>query len=76
MTSCGLRWGSGMLSADSTRSVFILSPIDQSTTRRLHTDDHGQVQEPRPGWHLGHVGHPELIGVPSLELALDQVVVE
>jgi hypothetical protein len=37
MTSVGLRVESAMLSAPSTSSVRMCSPIDQPTTRRLHT---------------------------------------
>jgi hypothetical protein len=37
MTSLGLRWAKAMLSAESTKSAAMRSPMDQPTTRRLQT---------------------------------------
>ncbi len=36
-------------------------------------DDHGGVQKPRPGRHVGNVGHPELIRPGSREGALHEI---
>src|SRR5208283_4961378 len=35
--------------------------------------DHGEVQEPCPGRHVGDVGHPEPIRALGTEVALDQI---
>ena len=36
-------------------------------------DDHSEVQEPRPGWDVGDVGHPQLVWSVRAEVALDQI---
>ena len=36
----------------------------------LHIHHHGQVQEPSPGGHIGHIGHPQLIDTRGRELTL------
>lgn len=37
-------------------------------------DDDGQIEEPHPGRHVGHVRHPQLVRSCGVEPALDQVM--
>jgi hypothetical protein len=39
----------------------------------VDVDDEGDVDEPRPGPHVGEVGHPQGVGTGGGEVALDQV---
>ena len=36
-------------------------------------DDHGQVEEPHPGRHVGHVRYPQLVRATGMETPVDQV---
>ena len=36
-------------------------------------DNHGQIEEPHPGRHVGHVCHPQLILAIGVESPVDQI---
>ena len=36
-------------------------------------NDHGQIEEPHPCGHVGHVGNPQLVRSVGMEVPLDQV---
>ena len=46
-------------------------PADDPATVGIQHD--GQVQEPGPGWDIGDVGHPELVGLIGVEVPVDQI---
>lgn len=39
----------------------------------VHIHHNGQLQESNPRWHVGHVGHPQLVDSAGHELALDEI---
>ena len=38
-----------------------------------HVDDEGHITKAREGGHVGQIGHPEMVGLSSDELTLNQV---
>ena len=74
MTSLGLRCCSAMFSADSTSSAgHALTDGPAHDASAPYVEHDGQVDEAGPGWHVGHVGDPELVRAVGFELAFDQV---
>ena len=63
-----------MSSAAITKSAVIFAPNAQPTKQAaVHVCDHRQIQETRPGRHVGHTCHPKLIDIRGDKLTFDQV---